>query len=123
MPNCGTEATGLLHGDRFWRVYGRMADAYEHHRFMDSRTFPIDSWPTPRTREVVKFQSARPLRISAHVAPGAFRTRKKRISGELYDVLDGGSGEVIRSRGLARKVEQELAETTLKVTTASRRGN
>ena len=55
--------------------------------------------------------------------PDAFRTRKKRISGELYDVLDGGSAEVIRSRGLARKVEQELAETTLKVTTASRRGN
>jgi hypothetical protein len=55
--------------------------------------------------------------------PDAFRTRKKRISGELYDVLDGGSAEVIRSRGLARKVEQELAEATLKVTTASRRGN
>ena len=88
---------------------------------MDSRTFPIDSWPTPRIGELVKFQSAPPIRRAAHVAPGAFRTRKKRISGELYDVLDGGSAEVIRSRGLARKIEQELAEATLKVTTPSQR--
>ena len=36
------EGTGLLHGDRFWRVFGRMADAYEHHGFMDSQAFRFD---------------------------------------------------------------------------------
>jgi hypothetical protein len=34
--------TGLLHGDHYWRCFGRMADAYEHHGFMDSQAFPVD---------------------------------------------------------------------------------
>ena len=36
------EGTGFLHGDKFWRCYGRMADAYEHHGFMDSQALPFD---------------------------------------------------------------------------------
>ncbi len=30
---------GMLHGDKFWKRYGRMMDAYEHHGYMDSKAF------------------------------------------------------------------------------------
>ena len=33
---------GLLHGDEFWRTYGRMADAYDHHGCQDSKTYYVD---------------------------------------------------------------------------------
>ena len=36
------EGLGLRHGDKFWRVYGRMMDAYEHHGSLDSRTYRWD---------------------------------------------------------------------------------
>ena len=33
---------GHLHGPVFWRTYGRMMDAFDHHGHLDSRTFPVD---------------------------------------------------------------------------------
>ena len=33
---------GMLHGDKFWKRYGRMMDAFEHHGHMDSKTFDVD---------------------------------------------------------------------------------
>ena len=33
---------GMLHGDKFWKRYGRMMDAYEHHGYMDSRAFNVE---------------------------------------------------------------------------------
>lgn len=33
---------GLLHGDEFWRVYGRMQDAYDHHGWQDSKSYYVD---------------------------------------------------------------------------------
>lgn len=33
---------GHLHGPVFWKTYGRMMDAMDHHGHLDSRTFPVD---------------------------------------------------------------------------------
>lgn len=33
---------GIQHGDRFWKHFGRMRDAFEHHGELDSRSFPKD---------------------------------------------------------------------------------
>ena len=33
---------GRLHGPRFHEAHGRIADAYEHHGHLDSRTFPVE---------------------------------------------------------------------------------
>lgn len=33
------EGLGIMHGDRYWRHFGRMMDAYEHHGKMDSQAF------------------------------------------------------------------------------------
>lgn len=30
---------GIMHGDRFWKHYGRMMDAFEHHGKLDSLSF------------------------------------------------------------------------------------
>lgn len=30
---------GILHGDRYWKHYGRMMDAFEHHGKLDSQSF------------------------------------------------------------------------------------
>lgn len=30
---------GIMHGDRFWKHFGRMMDAYEHHGKLDSLSF------------------------------------------------------------------------------------
>jgi hypothetical protein len=32
---------GHLHGPVFWKTFGRMMDAFDHHGHMDSRTYPL----------------------------------------------------------------------------------
>ena len=33
---------GYFHGDRYWKRYGRMQDAYDHHGWSDSRSFEFE---------------------------------------------------------------------------------
>lgn len=33
---------GHFHGPVFWKTYGEMADAFDHHGFQDSRTYPTE---------------------------------------------------------------------------------
>ena len=36
------EGFGLCHGPRFWDVFGRLMDAYEHHGSVESAAYPVD---------------------------------------------------------------------------------
>lgn len=33
---------GDLHGPAFWRMYGKMMDAFDHHGFLDSQSYPVN---------------------------------------------------------------------------------
>lgn len=33
---------GHLHGPAYWRQYGKMMDAFDHHGHLDSRSYPVD---------------------------------------------------------------------------------
>lgn len=33
---------GYFHGDKYWKWYGRMQDAYDHHGWSDSQSFKVD---------------------------------------------------------------------------------
>jgi hypothetical protein len=36
------EGLGLRHGPRFWQQFGELMDAFDHHGFEDSASFPVD---------------------------------------------------------------------------------
>lgn len=36
------DGLGYFHGDKFWIRYGRMADAYEHHGWSDSKSYEVE---------------------------------------------------------------------------------
>ena len=49
--------------------------------------------------------------------PPKLATRSKIIDGEAYEIVRDGADQVVRTRGLARKRKQQVAERTLQLTT------
>ncbi len=52
--------------------------------------------------------------------PPPMHTERRMISGEPYDVVAGGSEQIVRTRGLRKKKKEQMAEALLTVTTMPR---
>ncbi|GAG35376.1 unnamed protein product, partial [marine sediment metagenome] len=52
--------------------------------------------------------------------PDALVTERRVIAGEPYDVVAGGTRQIVRTRGLRRKKQEQMAEALVTVTTMPR---
>ncbi len=53
--------------------------------------------------------------------PARLPTKRRVIDGQQYEIVADGLGAIERTRGIARKHKQAIAEDTLTVTTMQRR--
>ena len=72
----------------------------------------------PESFEIVPPFGVEMIHAIAHTEkPPMLVTRPTRVAGQDYDVIDGGADQIVRTRGFARKMKQQVAEQTLHLTT------
>ena len=75
----------------------------------------------PETFEIVPPFGVEMIHAIANTErPPRLITRPTRVAGQAYDVIDGGADQIVRTRGIARKMKQQVAEQTLHLTTMQR---
>ncbi|MEE8166517.1 MAG: hypothetical protein V3T64_13180, partial [Myxococcota bacterium] len=75
----------------------------------------------PESFEIVPPFGVEMIHAIAHTEkPPRLVTRPTRVAGQHYDVIDGGADQIVRTRGIARKMKKQVAEQTLHLTTMQR---
>jgi hypothetical protein len=75
----------------------------------------------PDSFEIVPPFGVEMIHAIAHTEkPPMLVTRPTQVAGQDYDVIAGGSDQIVRTRGIARKTNKQVAEQTLHLTTMQR---